>query len=565
MNSRTIVNIGVQNFDKLRERDSFYIDKTGFIREWWEGGAEVTLITRPRRFGKTLNMSMLECFFSTKYAGRGDLFEGLDIWKDERYRQLQGTYPVIFLSFAGIKAVNADDMKYKMTEVISNLYDENTYLLEGDTLTSNEKEYYQSIKPGVDDKIIAGTVQRMARFLSRYYGKKAIILLDEYDTPMQEAWLGGYWDETVAFFRSFFDYTFKTDPHMHRGVITGITRISKESIFSDLNNLNVITTTSDRYAISFGFTEQEVFRALDDTGLGNEKQQVKQWYDGFTFGKYTDIYNPWSITSFIDEKKYKAYWANTSANSLVNSLIRTGRNEVKETMETLLQGGSFTAIIDEQIVFSQLGGSVSAIWSLLLATGYLKVLGTEIVGEDKTEIYTLALTNKEVEIMFKNMVNGWFKDNASIPYNDFVKAMLDDDVESVNDFMNDIALDSFSNFDTAKGTSSGDIPERFYHGFVLGLMVDLAGRYVIKSIRESGFGRYDILMKPTDRDRDYAYIIEFKVHKPRKEKDLEETLANAHRQIEERKYETDLAAEGFAPERIRKYGFAFRGKECLIG
>lgn len=565
MNSRTIVNIGVQNFDKLQERDSFYIDKTGFIREWWEGGAEVTLITRPRRFGKTLNMSMLECFFSTKYAGRGDLFEGLDIWKDERYRQLQGTYPVIFLSFAGIKAVNADDMKYKMTEVISNLYDENTYLLEGDTLTSNEKEYYQSIKPGVDDKIIASTVQRIARFLSRYYGKKAIILLDEYDTPMQEAWLGGYWDETVAFFRSFFDYTFKTDPHMHRGVITGITRISKESIFSDLNNLNVITTTSDRYATSFGFTEQEVFRALDDTGLGNEKQQVKQWYDGFTFGKYTDIYNPWSITSFIDEKKYKAYWANTSANSLVNSLIRTGRNEVKETMETLLQGGSFTAIIDEQIVFSQLGGSVSAIWSLLLATGYLKVLGTEIVGEDKTEIYTLALTNKEVEIMFKNMVNGWFKDNASIPYNDFVKAMLDDDVESMNDFMNDIALDSFSNFDTAKGTSSGDIPERFYHGFVLGLMVDLAGKYVIKSNRGSGFGRYDILMKPTDRDRDYAYIIEFKVHKPRKEKDLEETLANAHRQIEERKYETDLAAEGFAPERIRKYGFAFRGKECLIG
>ncbi|MDE7414888.1 MAG: ATP-binding protein [Lachnospiraceae bacterium] len=566
MDGGTVVNLGVQRFDRIREQMSFYIDKTSFIKEWWENRSDVTLITRPRRFGKTLNMSMIECFFSNRYAGRGDLFEGLSIWGDEGYRQLQGTFPVIFLSFASIKAVNCDDMKYKMTEVIADLYNENTYLLKGDVLNSNEKEYYESIKPGMEDKVVAGTVYQMAKFMHRYYGKEVIILLDEYDTPMQEAWLGGYWEEAVNFFRCFFDKTFKSNPYLHRGIITGITRVSKESIFSDLNNLDVVTTTSDAYATSFGFTQDEVFMALEDMGLGGEKESVKYWYDGFTFGSHTDIYNPWSITSYLKQGgKYKAYWANTSSNGLVNSLIQTGKAEIKETMETLLKGGSFTAMIDEQIVFNQLGSSENAVWSLLLATGYLKVLEVETVGERKDMVFTLTLTNLEVSIMFENMVNNWFKDNSRIPYNDFIKAMLTDDVDSMNEFMNDIALESFSSFDTAKGASSKDASERFYHGFVLGMIVDLSDRYVIKSNRESGFGRYDILMKPIDQENGYAYIIEFKVHKPRKEKDLEETLANALKQIEERRYEAELIGEGFLPKRIRKYGFAFRGKECLIG
>ncbi len=565
MGGGTVVNIGVQRFDRIREQASFYVDKTSFIKEWWENRSDVTLITRPRRFGKTLNMSMMECFFSNQYAGRGDLFEGLSIWEHESYRQLQGTFPVIFLSFASIKAVNFDDMKYKMTETIADLYNENTYLLKGDVLNQNEKEYYENIKAGIEDKVVAGTVHQMAKFMHRYYGKEVIILLDEYDTPMQEAWLGGYWEEAVRFFRSFFDRTFKSNLHLYRGIITGITRISKESIFSDLNNLKVVTTTSDVYATAFGFTEEEVFHALDEMGLDSEKKDVKRWYDGFTFGKYTDIYNPWSITSFIEERKYKAYWTNTSSNGLVNSLLQTGKAEIKETMETLIKGGCFTAVIDEQIVFNQLGDSENAVWSLLLATGYLKVLKVETVGERKDMVYTLTLTNLEVSILFENMVNSWFKNNSRIPYNDFIKAMLADDVDSMNEFMNDIALGSFSSFDTAKGVSSKDAPERFYHGFVLGMIVDLSGQYTIKSNRESGFGRYDILLKPVDKERGCAYIIEFKVHRPRKEKDLEETLANALAQIEERHYETELVKEGFAPERIRKYGFAFRGKECLIG
>ncbi len=566
MDSKTIVNIGEQRFDRIREEDRFYIDKTGFIREWWNTGSTVTLITRPRRFGKTLNMSMTECFFSNKYAGRGDLFEGLDIWSDEKYRQLQGTYPVIFLSFAGIKATSCDEMKYRMTEVVANLYNDNISIMQGTALSPNEKEYYESIKIGMDDRIAAGAVRQMAKFMNSYYGKAVIILLDEYDTPMQEAWLGGYWDEAVSFFRSFFDMTFKTNPYLYRGIITGITRISRESIFSDLNNLEVVTTTSSEYATSFGFTEEEVFSALDDMGLGTEKQGVKQWYDGFTFGRFTDIYNPWSISSFIKKDgRYAAYWANTSSNGLINSLIQTGNKEIKQTMEILIKGGSFKAMIDEQIVFSQLDGNPDAVWSLLLATGYLKVLGVEVIGEDKVQLYTLTLTNREVVIMFKNMVKSWFAGDTGIVYNEFIRAMLNDNVRKMNTFMNKVALHTFSSFDSGNHPSEETQPERFYHGFVLGMVVNLADRYKVRSNRESGYGRYDVMIEPLDKT-EKAFIFEFKVlDADDEEETLADTLANARRQIDEKNYEAELIAEGFAPEQIRKYGFAFKGKECLIG
>ncbi len=566
MDSKTIVNIGEQRFDRIREEDRFYIDKTGFIREWWNTGSTVTLITRPRRFGKTLNMSMTECFFSNKYAGRGDLFEGLDIWSDEKYRQLQGTYPVIFLSFAGIKATSCDEMKYRMTEVVANLYNDNISIMQGTALSPNEKEYYESIKIGMDDRIAAGAVRQMAKFMNSYYGKAVIILLDEYDTPMQEAWLGGYWDEAVSFFRSFFDMTFKTNPYLYRGIITGITRVSRESIFSDLNNLEVVTTTSSEYATSFGFTEDEVFSALDDMGLGTEKQGVKQWYDGFTFGRFTDIYNPWSISSFIKKDgRYAAYWANTSSNALINSLIQTGNKEIKQTMEILIKGGSFKAMIDEQIVFSQLDGNPDAVWSLLLATGYLKVLGVEVIGEDKVQLYTLTLTNREVVFMFKNMVKSWFAGDTGIVYNEFIRAMLNDNVRKMNTFMNKVALHTFSSFDSGNHPSEETQPERFYHGFVLGMVVNLADRYKVRSNRESGYGRYDVMIEPLDKT-EKAFIFEFKVlDADDEEETLADTLANARRQIDEKNYEAELIAEGFAPEQIRKYGFAFKGKECLIG
>ena len=552
----------------MREDHIFYIDKTDFIKEWWEYSDMVTLITRPRRFGKTLNLSMAECFFSNRSANRGDLFEGLSIWQSEEYRNMQGTYPVIFLSFAPIKTGRIDEIKAALKQIVADVYREYRFIMEAQIFHQKDREDFDAVSKQMDDMTAYTALNRLCSYLYQYYHKNVIVMLDEYDTPMQEAWIAGCWDETVDFFRSFFNYTFKSNKYLCRGLITGITRISKESIFSDLNNLEVVTTTSEKYTTSFGFTEKETFEALEQAGLGAEQQKVKQWYDGFTFGSQRDMYNPWSIVSFLNKKgRYETYWANTSSNRLVNSLIQRGNSEIKKTMEALLQGNSFLANLDEQIMLNQLVGSTDAVWSLLLATGYLKVLNVraEKPDDDGMMQYTLALTNLEVKKLFHKMIKGWFGDNAQLPYNDFIKALILDDVDSMNEFMNRIALCSFSNFDTAKGVSGNDAPERFYHGFVLGLMVELAGRFRIMSNRESGFGRYDIMLVPVDQEKDNAYIIEFKVHKPAKEKGLEETVKHALNQIEEKQYAVQLISEGMRPDQIRKYGFAFAGKTCLIG
>ena len=571
--------LGYQDFETVRTQQIFYIDKTDFIREWWENADQVTLITRPRRFGKTLNMSMIECFFSNKYADRSDLFEGLSIWEekspdgDYQYRNLQGTFPVIFLSFANVKAASYKEMLFKITEVITDLYNKNEYLLGRNLLNKKEQKYYQEIELRMDSELAAGAIRSMAGFMQRYYGKKVIIILDEYDTPMQDAWVSGYWEETVKFFSSLFNSTFKTNEYLERGLITGITRVAKESIFTGMNNLNVITTTSDKYMRSFGFTEKEVFTALEDAGLGEQKEKVKKWYDGFTFGTCTDIYNPWSIVSFLNEKgKYDTYWSNTSGNGLVNQLIQKGNPHIKQIMEDLLQGKSFEAEIDEKIVFDQLNGSTDAVWSLLLATGYLKVLHVRIldtdeegVGEEGDVWYTLTITNLETKRMFRKLVKGWFKKDTEVYYNEFLKALLNDNVKKMNTFMNKVALNTFSSFDSGNKPSEQAEPERFYHGFVLGLVVNLSDAYKVRSNRESGFGRYDVMIEPLDKTKK-AFILEFKVLDPDEdEKTLEDTLANARAQIEEKRYETELVSSGCAPEQIRKYGFAFKGKECLIG
>lgn len=556
--------IGVQSFEDIRTRNIFYVDKTNFIKEWWEKEDSVTLITRPRRFGKTLNLSMIECFFSNKYADRGELFEGLSIWGETCFRALQGTYPVIFLSFAKVKAAAYEDMKYSISKTISDIYEQNRFLLENNILSDNEKKYFENIQPEMSASAAAESINALSNFLSRYHGKKVIILLDEYDTPMQEAWLSGYWDEAAQFFRSFFNASFKTNPYMLRGLITGVTRISKESVFSDLNNLEVITTTSEKYAPYFGFTEQEVFQALEETGLGCEKQGVKDWYDGFTFGNVTDIYNPWSITNFISKKgEYDTYWADSSGNGLINALIRGGSANVKKIMERLLQGESFEAELDEQIIFDQLEKDENAVWSLLLATGYLKVTRLERRGRLLKKIYVLRLTNMEIESMFTKMIGGWFQ-SSQPEYNEFIHALLHDNIKKMNTFMNKVALNTFSFFDSGNKPSQAAEPERFYHGFVLGMAVDLADRYRIRSNRESGYGRYDIMLEPLNKT-EKAFIFEFKAINPDdNEKTLEDTAESALAQIEEKKYETDLTALGIAPENIRKYGFAFEGKHCLI-
>lgn len=507
-----VISIGKQNFVSLRENDCFYIDKTDLICKWWESKDEITLITRPRRFGKTLNMSMLNCFFSNQFTGREDLFKGLVVWKKEKYRKMQGTYPVIFLNFSAIKGSNYEDARDGIIMAINEAYSEHRYLLESNELTDGERKCFEELdyyakNPGIKKQVandtICNAVKNLANCLSRYYKKKVIILLDEYDTPMQEAYLYGYWKEFTAFIRSLFNATFKTNPYLERAMMTGITRVSKESVFSDLNNLNVVTTTSTEYETCFGFSEEEVFQALEERGMNNQKKLVKSWYDGFVFGNTHDIYNPWSITNFLNKKQVRPYWADTSSNSMIDELIRKASTDIKEKMEELLQGKEIVVNFDEQIVFEQL-------------------------------------------------------DN----YNQFMKALLSDDIDAMNYYMNQIIMTTFSYFDVGQNE-----PERFYHGFVLGLIADQTDIYEIRSNRESGFGRYDVMMIPKIKEtKKYpAIIMEFKVRNIKREESLEDTVQTALTQIKEKCYDAELYDRGLKKEEIHHYGFAFEGKKVLIG
>lgn len=560
-----VISIGNQSFESIREKNNFYIDKTLFIKEWWDNYDIVTLITRPRRFGKTLNMDMIKCFFSNAYRDRGDLFEGLDIWKDEKYRELQGTYPVIFLSFAAIKQNNYQDTIAKIKKIICSLYQSFIFLKDWDGLTDEEKNNVKRISEDMSDVTAQSAINELSNYLSRYYGKKVIILLDEYDTPMQEAYVNGYWEELVAFTRSLFNSTFKTNPYLERTIMTGITRVSRESIFSDLNNLEVVTTLSPKYTTAFGFTEQEVFNSLDEFELSDQKEEVKAWYDGFVFGKERDIYNPWSIINYLDKKEYRTYWADSSSNGLVSKLIQQGSSKTKIIMGELLDGKSIKTKLDEQIVFDQLDGNTEAIWSLLLARGYLKVDYFDFAKANGNNIYELSLTNFEVKKMFEKMIDNWFKtrDDSS---SEFVGALLKGDLEAMNYYINEITANIFSCFDVAGKEESRIRPENFYHGFVLGLMVDQSENYIITSNRESGFGRYDIMLEPIDKNNDKypGIIIEFKVINSRKENSLEETVKAALNQIEEKNYDAELIKRGVNKENIHHYGFAFKGKEVLI-
>ena len=549
--------IGIQSFSKLRENSYFYIDKTHFIKEWWERGEEITLVARPRRFGKTLLLDTVKTFFSLEFAGRSDLFEGLAVWNEKKYQKLQGTLPVIYLSFATIKEKTFFEAKYKICSVLANLYSDYAFLLSSGKLTENELSQFKSISVDMPLHIATESLNLLAKYIFKYYNKKPIIIVDEYDTPLHEAWLNGYFDDILYFFRGLFNSTFKTNPWIERGLLTGITCISQASMFSDMNNLQIVTVTTNAYTDCFGFTEEEVFSAIDEYGFPeNEKIKVKSWYDGFIFGGRKDIYNPWSITKYLSSSELDTYWADTSSNSLVSDLIQRSNITLKMQMESLLKGENIVEEIDEHIVFNRLNKVKNSVLSLLIASGYLKV-----VSYNKSiKQYTIAITNYEVQRMMEILIRDWFNSESllSISY-EFRKSLCERKIIRMNSLMNKISQETFSFFDM-----SGKEPERFYHGFVLGLIVDLKERYAIESNRESGFGRYDVMLFPLNKS-DPGIVIEFKsIDYDEGENSLKDTAISALNQIEEKKYVAALEARGVPKERIFTYGFAFKGKEVLI-
>ncbi len=550
------VPIGIQDYEYLIPHKCFYVDKTDFIRHWWQNDDQVTLITRPRRFGKTLNMSMVNCFFSLQYKDRSDLFEGFNIWQYESMHKLQGSYPVIFLSFGAVKADYADGIKEQIANQIHMALFSYYYLEKEGLMTPEEVINYHSYLENMTPEKAITAIPFLSQVLTRIYGRKVIILLDEYDTPVLEAWSCGIWTDCSNYIRNLFNSLFKANPYLERALLTGITRVSKESFFSDLNNMVVASATTNMYESFFGFTESEVAAALKAQNL-NTMEQVKEWYNGFHFGQRTDMYNPWSIINYLRYHEFKPYWVHSSSNKLISDLFMSGNENKKYILEDLIKGQSFASAIYDEINLEEIAFKDDAAWSLLVASGYLKIADANSNTAALNGEASLVVTNKEISVLLVDMVNGWFKSVNG--YNNFITAMLDDDVDYMNEYMSRICQHVFSYYDISENE-----PEKFYHGFVLGMLIDLEDEFIITSNRESGLGRYDVVLEPRNPDENHAIIIEFKVHRPRKEADLEATADAALKQIDAKNYSADLVARGIPMSNIYRYGIAFKGKEVLI-
>ncbi len=490
------------------------------------------------------------------------------MWKNPDMRQYQGRYPVIFISFINVSGRTFEEAVLGMGSTIAMVYRQHDYLMDSDKLTGQDKNKYQDImtmldygfRSGVTTEYIQAcesSLRTLSELLTKHFSKKTIILVDEYDTPLNEAYVRGYWNEMCIFMRELFSSLFKYNPCLERGLITGITRVAKESLFSGLNNLEVCSIFSDKYADCCGFTEQEVFDILDCHDM-DEKQRIKDNYDGFTIGGITDIYNPWSISCYLDERQILAYWVNSGGMGLVSDIMKKGSAVMKEDLEVLISGGSVSKTLDENITFTELDRDENTLWMLLVMSGYLRA---DNVQKEHLITCDLSITNRETVFGFRKMIRAWFNSESG-SYNDFCNELLRGDVEGMNYYMSDIVPDMISIYDVGNKPSSR-VPERFYHGLVLGLMVELRDKYRITSNRESGFGRYDIMLLPLVDKLD-GIIIEFKVRNPKTEGSLDVTARNGLAQIEEKNYQAELVAQGIPESRIRKYAFAFEGKEVLI-
>ena len=549
------IGIGESDFKALRIRQNYYIDKTMYIKDIIDNESRVILVTRPRRFGKTLNMSMLKYYFDFRQKDNIELFKSLKILnQEEKYTSKLGTYPVIYITLKDVKGKNFKEMLLSLKTELVELFIEYSELLKSEKLLDIEKEMFNKILNLKANEIeLQNALKLLTRLLNKEYGRPVILLLDEYDVPLQNAYVEGYYDDAINFFKTFFGTTFKDNPYLEKTVITGVSRVAKESIFSGANNFKVYTVLDGEFSDDFGITEEEMEKIYKDFDIQDKKEEIKNWYDGYKIGNREGIYNPWSILNYLADKKLMPYWVNTSSNDLIKLILKNSTT-VKEKMERLLKGEAVEVKIDIETVILGIEENEENIWGLMLGTGYLKV--EEVVNEIEG-IYKVKIPNNEIRFLFVQIIDNWFRNKIS--GND-IKSILKDlvtlNLKEYEKKFKILVKEMFSYMDIGENTA-----ENFYHAFVLGMLVGLKDSYIVNSNRESELGRYDIMLEPKDKNGN-SFIMEFKVMEDMEEKTIEETIENAKKQIEEKEYEENLKERGF--KNITKMIYAFKGKEVKI-
>ena len=546
------IGIGISDFKMLRLRNNYFIDKSMYIKDIIDNQSGVVLITRPRRFGKTLNMSMLRYYFDIKEKNNKELFNGLKIMEqDEYYTSKLGYYPVIYLTLKDVNDVSHDKMILDLKTAMINMYKEHMYLLDSNKIYDFEKQKIQDILYAREDEVLLkNAVKDLSEYLNRYYERPVILLIDEYDVPIQAAYVEGYYEDAIKFLKTFYGTTFKDNPYLEKAILTGVSRIAKESLFSGMNNFDVYTIMDNEFADDFGITEDEMKKIIKDFNIQDEEKEIKKWYDGYKIGNVEGIYNPWSILNYLKNKELKPYWVNTSSNDLIKMTLEKSTT-LKEQMERLLKDEAIEATIDLETIIVGIENKEENIWGLMLQTGYLKVEETVSLEERR---YKVKLPNNEIKDLIRGIIREWFSNK--VLGND-LRSILQDLVSlNLKEFEKKFRVlveEMFSYMDVGKNTA-----ENFYHAFVLGMLVGLKDTYYVNSNRESGFGRYDIMLEPKDKNGN-SFIMEFKVMENMEEKTIEDTVENAKKQIEEKEYEENLKERGFT--NITKMVYAFNGKE----
>ena len=549
------IGIGESDFKGLRIRDNYYIDKTMYIKDIIDNQSRVILVTRPRRFGKTLNMSTLKYYFDCTKKDSKELFNGLKIMKQgEQYTSKLGYYPVIYITLKDVQDRNFENMLLNLKSAMIDMYQEHRYLLDSNKIYPEEKQAITDILFARENEVsLRNSIRELSKYLYRYYKKPVILLIDEYDVPLQNAYVEGYYEEAVKFFKIFYGTTFKDNPYLEKTVLTGVSRVAKESIFSGANNFDVFTVLDDEFSDDFGITEEEMDKVIKDFNIQDKKEDIKEWYDGYTIGHTKGIYNPWSILNYLTDRKLMPYWVNTSSNDLIKLVLKNS-STIKEKIERLLRDETIEVPINLETVIVGIENNEDNIWGLMLGTGYLKV--EETVDLTKG-IYKVKLPNREIKELFRGIVEGWFRNKViGNDLNSILKDLITLNIKEFEKKFRVLVKEMFSYMDVGENTA-----ENFYHAFVLGMLVGLKDTYYVNSNRESGYGRYDIMLEPKDKNGN-SFIMEFKVLDDMEEKMIEDTIKNAKKQIEEKGYETNLKEKGYT--NITKMVYAFKGKEVKL-